>query len=92
MLYNFGVGSGPAVPYAGLVQATDGLFYGNTYQGGTMNDGTIFRMSAKGQISSLYDFDSTTGAIPEVTLLQHTNGILYGDTYEGGTSKPACGT
>jgi uncharacterized repeat protein (TIGR03803 family) len=91
VLYNFGVGSGPAVPYAGLVQATDGLFYGNTYQGGTMGDGTIFRMSAIGQISSLYDFDSTTGAIPEVTLLQHTNGILYGDTYEGGTSKPACG-
>jgi hypothetical protein len=56
-----------------------------------MGDGTIFRMSAIGQISSLYDFDSTTGAIPEVTLLQHTNGILYGDTYEGGTSKPACG-
>jgi hypothetical protein len=42
-------------------------------------------------LSSLYDFDSTTGAIPEATLLQHTNGILYGDTYQGGTSIPACG-
>jgi uncharacterized repeat protein (TIGR03803 family) len=48
VLANLGSGSGPAVPYAGLVQATDGLFYGNTYQGGTMGDGTIFRLSAKG--------------------------------------------
>jgi uncharacterized repeat protein (TIGR03803 family) len=91
VLYNFANGGGPSVPYAGLVQATDGYFYGNTYQGGTKSDGAVFRINAKRQFSKLYDFDSTTGAIPEVTLLQHTNGILYGDTYEGGTSKPACG-
>src|SRR5580700_8019342 len=28
VLANFGSGSAPAVPYAGLIQATDGLFYG----------------------------------------------------------------
>jgi hypothetical protein len=54
-------------------------------------DGTIFRLSAKGQVSDLYDFDVKTGFRPEANLLQHTNGILYGDTYEGGTSIPACG-
>ncbi len=80
-----------SVPYAGLVQATDGFFYGNTYQGGTKSDGAVFRINANGQLSSLHDFDATTGAIPEVTLLQHTNGILYGDTVQGGTSIPACG-
>jgi uncharacterized repeat protein (TIGR03803 family) len=91
VLYSFGNGAGPSVPYAGLVQATDGYFYGTTYQGGGKADGTIFRMSAKGKLTDLYDFDVTTGLRPEVTLLQHTNGILYGDTYEGGTSIPACG-
>jgi len=91
VLHNFSFSSGPAVLYAGLVQATDGLFYGNTYQGGTMGDGTFFRMSGKGQVSDLYDFDLKTGYRPEATLLQHTNGILYGDTYEGGSSVPACG-
>jgi uncharacterized repeat protein (TIGR03803 family) len=91
VLNNLGSGSGPSVPYAGLVQATDGYFYGTTYQGGTTGDGSVFRMSAKGQLSDLYNFDLTTGFRPEATLLQHTNGILYGDTYEGGTSIPACG-
>lgn len=91
VLYNFAAGTGPSVPYAGLVQATDGYFYGNTYQGGTKSDGAVFRINANRQFSKLYDFDATTGAIPEVTLLQHTNGIFYGDSYEGGTSIPACG-
>jgi uncharacterized repeat protein (TIGR03803 family) len=91
VLYDFGNGAGPSVPYAGLVEATDGYFYGTTYQGGAKTDGTIFRMSTKGKLTDLYDFDTTTGLRPETTLLQHTNGILYGDTYEGGTSIPACG-
>ncbi len=91
VLFNFAAGAGPSVPYAGLVQATDGFFYGNTFQGGTKSDGAVFRINANGQLSSLHDFDATTGAIPEVTLLQHTNGILYGDTVQGGTSIPACG-
>ena len=29
-------------PYAGLVQGTDGMFYGTTLEGGTSNKGTIF--------------------------------------------------
>jgi|HubBroStandDraft_4_1064222.scaffolds.fasta_scaffold05587_5 uncharacterized repeat protein (TIGR03803 family) len=73
VLANFGSGSAPAVPYAGLIQATDGLFYGNTYQGGTMGEGTIFRMSARGQVSDLYDFDLTTGLRPEANLLQQAS-------------------
>jgi uncharacterized repeat protein (TIGR03803 family) len=87
VLNNFVQGTGPSVPYGGLVQATDGYFYGTTSQGGTKNDGTIFRISAKGQyFPDLHDFDGTTGAVPEDTLLQNTNGILYGDTIQGGTS------
>ena len=31
--------------YGGLVQGTDGSFYGTTYQGGTHDDGTIFKLS-----------------------------------------------
>jgi uncharacterized repeat protein (TIGR03803 family) len=91
VLYDLGNVSGPSNPYGGLVQAADGYFYGTTYQGGTMSDGAIFRINAKGQFSDLYDFDVTTGLHPEDTLLQHTNGILYGETYQGGTSVPACG-
>jgi uncharacterized repeat protein (TIGR03803 family) len=92
VLYNFIQGSGPSVPYAGLVQATDGNFYGTTSQGGTLNDGTIFRISGKVSTPSyLYNFDRITGLLPEDTLLQHTNGILYGDTLQGGDPTSSCG-
>ncbi len=73
-------------PFAGLVQATDGNFYGTTSSGGTTSQGTVFRISPTKPYpyKVLYSFDGTTGANPYVTLLQHTNGILYGDTYSGG--------
>jgi uncharacterized repeat protein (TIGR03803 family) len=35
-----------ADPFAGLVQSTDGKFYGTTMVGGTQNDGTVFRLDA----------------------------------------------
>ena len=34
-----------AYPYAGLVQATNGNFYGATLQGGATSDGTVFSLS-----------------------------------------------
>jgi uncharacterized repeat protein (TIGR03803 family) len=88
VLYNVPGGTGPYAPYGGLVQATDGKFYGTTYQGGAVNDGDIFSITSKGQVTPLFDFDGTTGFRPEVTLFQNTNGILYGDTVEGGTGTP----
>jgi uncharacterized repeat protein (TIGR03803 family) len=33
------------VPYGGLLQATDGNFYGTTFQGGTYGVGTVFSLS-----------------------------------------------
>ena len=33
------------IPTAGLLQATDGVFYGTTQQGGQNNDGTIFSLN-----------------------------------------------
>jgi uncharacterized repeat protein (TIGR03803 family) len=74
-----------AQPYGGLVQATDGNFYGTTLYGGANNFGTIYQITPKGKFTVLYSFDKTHGAYPYVTLTQNTNGILYGDTYEGGT-------
>jgi uncharacterized repeat protein (TIGR03803 family) len=91
VLYNLPGGSGPNTPYGGVVQATDGNFYGTTYQGGAAGSGDIYSLTSKGQASSLFDFDDTNGFRPETTPLQHTNGLLYDDTYEGGTSIPACG-
>jgi len=78
-------------PFAGLVWATDGNLYGVNSTGGSVNGGTIFRVSPEGIYSVLYDLDfSTTGGSPLVTMLQHTNGTLYGDTYGGGNPKTEC--
>ena len=74
-------------PYAGLVQATDGNFYGANSAGGTGNDGAIFKISPTNAYKVLYDFDGTEGSTPLVTLLQHTSGALYGDTEVGGTGS-----
>jgi uncharacterized repeat protein (TIGR03803 family) len=78
---------------AGLVQATDGNFYGVAEMGGTesacdgLGCGTLFKVTSAGDYSVLYDFQDfsmTTGAWPEATPIQHTNGNIYGITDSGG--------
>ena len=49
-------------PSAGLVQATDGNFYGTTRIGGPQNDGTIFQITPSGRLTTLHSFDETDGA------------------------------
>ncbi len=87
-LHNFVGGTSDGTgPYAGLVQATNGKFYGVTTYGGANNDGTIFGGSATSKFAALYSFvQSTTGDIPEAPLFQRTDGLLYGDTFRGGSN------
>jgi uncharacterized repeat protein (TIGR03803 family) len=83
----------------GLVQATDGNFYGGAGRGGTSSNpictggmigcGTLFQVTSGGSFSVLYNFDFTTGKDPDFVPFQHTNGVLYGVTDDGGTSTNA---
>jgi uncharacterized repeat protein (TIGR03803 family) len=86
-LHSFTPGTDGGSPYGGLVQATDGNFYGAGFLGGAKNHGTIFRITPGGTFATRYTFDGTKGGSPMVTLLQHTNGILYGDTNTGGAKN-----
>jgi len=70
---------------AGLVQGTDGDFYGATPLAGQMNYGTLYRISPRGTFSLLYNFDGNIGPDADATLLQHTNGSFYSDTFQGGS-------
>ncbi len=86
-LYSFNnTGSTPdgVQPYAGLIQASDGIFYGVTARGGTNGAGTLFKITSTGIYSKLYDFVASTGSLPYATLRQHTNGKLYGEATSGG--------
>ncbi len=73
---------------AGLVQATDGDLYGTTVNGGANGDGTIFKITPSGTLTTLYSFCSqsgcTDGEIPLAGLVQATDGDLYGTTEVGG--------
>jgi uncharacterized repeat protein (TIGR03803 family) len=76
-------------PYNGLVQATNGNFYGTTSQGGANGEGgTVFEITPAGKLTTLYSFCSQTnctdGSLPFVGLIQDTNGNLYGTTASGG--------
>lgn len=82
-------------PFAGLLQATDGNFYGSASGGGSTSCsggcGTLFKIALPSTFSVIYTF-GTSAAGPNVTLIQHTNGLLYGDTENGGgCSSPGCG-
>jgi uncharacterized repeat protein (TIGR03803 family) len=83
-----------SVPYAGLVQATDGNFYGTTEGGGANNAGTVFKITPSGMLTTLYSFCSqsgcTDGANPfRAGLVQATDGNLYGTTFLGGGANNA---
>jgi len=81
-----------AYPYAGLVQATDGNFYGTTIFGGTAGNctpggcGTVFKITPGGTLTTLHSFANTTteGAVPYAGLVQATDGNFYGTTEDGG--------
>src|ERR1035438_9848483 len=78
-------GSSPLA--AGLVQASDGNFYGTTSVGGTANKGTVFRITPGGTLTTLYSFTGVAdGANPQAGLIQASDGNLYGTTEFGGAN------
>jgi len=86
-LHSFAVLDGDN-PQSKLVEASDGNLYGTTSGGGTAGgDGTIFKMTLAGSLTTLYSFSGTDGAFPIGGLAQYTNGTFYGTTYEGGADN-----
>ncbi|MGH9433093.1 MAG: choice-of-anchor tandem repeat GloVer-containing protein, partial [Terriglobia bacterium] len=81
------LGSIPGVSVAPLLQATDGNFYGTTYNGGSSNDGTVFKMTPDGTVTTVSNFDSTHGSAPTAPLIQASDGNFYGTTAQGGSNK-----
>ena len=87
-------------PLAGLVQATNGDFYGTAGGGGAYGGGTVFKITPGGALTTLYSFCSqsgcTDGNYPEAGLVQATNGDFYGTTAGGGANacqyNDGCGT
>jgi uncharacterized repeat protein (TIGR03803 family) len=79
-------GTDGAIPYAGLIQATNGNFYGTTHYGGVNNEGTVFGITPGGMLTTLHSFDGTDGSYPHAGLLQGIAGNLFGTAQLGGTN------
>jgi uncharacterized repeat protein (TIGR03803 family) len=77
-------------PWSAPVLASDGNFYGTTNIGGAYGDGTIFKMTIGGKLTTLYSFcpagGSCTDGVYPVGLVQASNGNLYGTTSNGGST------
>jgi uncharacterized repeat protein (TIGR03803 family) len=71
-------------PSAGLVQASDGNFYGTTVYGGFPGYGTVFKVTSSGALDTLHAFQGPDGKWPYAGLVQGTDGNLYGTTWRGG--------
>jgi uncharacterized protein (TIGR03437 family) len=81
-------GSGPSTPFIGLVQATDGNFYGAAGAGGAGGScksgcGTIFKITPAGLLTTLHNFNGADGGNP-IGLLQAADGNFYGTCGAGG--------
>jgi uncharacterized repeat protein (TIGR03803 family) len=83
-----------AEPHAGLIEGTDGNFYGTT-EGGTSSLGTVFKITPTGTLTTLHSFGLTDGGNPYAGLVQGSDGNFYGTTVDGGTGGGCtygCGT
>lgn len=104
VLHTFSGAADGAFPEGGLVQATDGNFYGTTGGGGSSNNcnpeydcGTVFTMTPGGTLTTLHTFSGVDGAQPNGNLVQGIDGNFYGTTFLGGVNnncnpENACGT
>ena len=81
-------GTNGSRPQAGLVQGSDGSFYGTTAAGGLADNGTVFKITPAGAFTLLYSFPSNgrNGVSPLGALIQHTDGNFFGTTSLGGSS------
>src|SRR6266446_2243384 len=72
-------GANGSFPYAGLVQGSDGNFYGTTFTGGTKDEGTAFKVRPDGTLETLHSFTGgSEGLLPACGLAQGSDGNFYG--------------
>jgi uncharacterized repeat protein (TIGR03803 family) len=78
---------GGSYPNPGLALGRDGNFYGSTEEGGVYGEGTVFKLTPAGALTTLHSFDGTDGSgNGEPALIQAANGNFYGTTLGPGPS------
>ena len=86
-LYNINTSADGALWGNNLFQASDGNFYGASYNGADDNGGSFFELTSDNVFSVLVLDNNGTipyGVAPLTSIMQHTNGTLYGTTSDNG--------
>ena len=94
-LYNFCLQTGcpdGEFPVGGLIEGSDGNFYGTTNAGGNSTCpgggcGTIYRITPGGALTTLHRFNNGDGAYPAPALVEVRKGLFYGTTAGGGANR-----
>ncbi|HET7696011.1 MAG TPA: choice-of-anchor tandem repeat GloVer-containing protein [Vicinamibacterales bacterium] len=77
----------PLQPQAGLVEGSDGAFYGTGSAASTSPGlGAIFKIDRSGNMETLWTFSGANGSTPASTLVEGSDGFLYGTTAFGGAN------
>jgi uncharacterized repeat protein (TIGR03803 family) len=86
VIHSFDANADGIGPHANTIQGSDGNFYGTTYNGGTSNLGTVFKITPAGVETVLHSFvgGATDGSFPTAGLIQGSDGNFYGTTTGGG--------
>jgi len=73
--------------YSGVIQGSDGNFYGTTNEGGATGLGTVYKLTPSGVQTILYSFGRAPDAMnPNTSLLQASDGNFYGTARSGGAN------
>jgi uncharacterized repeat protein (TIGR03803 family) len=84
--FNYRTGDGVRA-FGGVIQASDGLLYGTTSEGGRANKGTIYRLQTNGigyEVLVHFDAEGAEPTPPIGSLVEAADGRLYGAANDGG--------
>jgi uncharacterized repeat protein (TIGR03803 family) len=78
-------------PYSSPILGRDGNFYGTTYSLGAYGGGTVYKITPKGKLTTLYSLGESAGdpSRPTAPLIQGSDGNFYGSTSQSGANN--CG-
>jgi len=79
-------GQGGILPQGGVIQGSDGNFYGTTSSGGAGTSGTVFQATSSvgTSLSPVASFSGANGSTPYSRLIEDSQGNFYGTTSTGG--------
>ena len=90
-LYTFAADSSEGANPGGIMQASDGNFYGICASGGPYDLGTLFRVTRTGVFTKFYNFPPANGVFggTRTLLVEAPDGYLYGVTGGGANGAGA---